>query len=327
MDWPRDRHELYRVRGCRRRLRRCDHLRIAAWHPCAEACARLAECQGAGEAPQSCTNGCDDSHVREPIETALLVSCVLAADECQPAPDILSVAECMENPEAAGLACLNFCRAETDCNPGADLSECLTRCVSGFGDATVRYAQAEACLAWLLRRRVRGYSGPYSDEPEIDCVAYCDQLSACRIERADCVAGCQANPDVATIGCVADAVRTSQQCTGVATCENVVAPEASEACQQYCQSQRDCDRSVDLYLCQDDCTPDPEFLSVRNACIGASGCDLAACMELDGALNDDCNNVCATAVACGVFEDGASCAETCTGQAAALEREKTTYST
>ena len=77
----------------------------------------------------------------------LTVGCILAADQCEPAEGILSVLECVENPEAAGRSCLNFCRARTECNPAADLSECLTRCVSGFGDEDGLYfSAAEECL-------------------------------------------------------------------------------------------------------------------------------------------------------------------------------------
>ena len=53
----------------------------------------------------------------------LRVSCILAAN-CGDETGGVSVSACMADPEAAGVACLNYCRAQVDCDTNADLSAC-----------------------------------------------------------------------------------------------------------------------------------------------------------------------------------------------------------
>ena len=112
----------------------------------------------------------------------------------------------------------------------ADISACLTRCVSGFGDVDgLRFAQAEECLNNAASDAAcEIIDACIPAEPAIDCAAYCDQLDACQIDRADCVASCEAAPDVNLIGCVSDAIRAGQQCGGVAACEGIEPPSPSE---------------------------------------------------------------------------------------------------
>ena len=314
--WPRDRYALYRecIAAADGNCDAVNACTVQPGIPCEAACARLAEC---GNAAPNCVNVCDDLHIREPINMTLTVGCILAADECDPAPDILSVRECVENPEAAGRACLNFCRARTECNPAADLSECLTRCVSGFGDEDGLYfSAAEECLdnqavdadCAVLEACIPG-------ELDVDCDGYCSVLEGCRIERAECEATCNAEPDLATIGCTLDAVRSGQQCAGVAQCEGIQQPEISEVCSEHCATRKDCDRTVDVYLCEDDCTPVPPALAYQNACMAVSGCNFDECLELDDTPLEGCNAACGTALACQVFEDLNTCLATCTGQA------------
>jgi hypothetical protein len=316
-NWPRDRHE--NLRACVTEAGDdCDAVNACALSPtipCPDACARLAEC---GVASERCETACDDLHVREPVETALQIGCILAAPTCLPEGDLLSVQACLENPEAAGRACLNFCRAATECNPAADLSPCLTRCVAGFGDGDgLRFAQGQACLDMAARDAACPVlDACIPDEPEVDCQSYCTQLGDCRIDAQDCMATCMAEPPIQTAGCVADAIRTGQQCGGVATCLAVEHPAASDACINYCAYQKDCDRAFDPYVCQLDCTPDPAHLAARNACFSASGCQIEDCLALDGTISNACENACLTGVACGAFADANECGTVCSGRAA-----------
>ncbi|MBV71762.1 MAG: hypothetical protein CMH52_10520 [Myxococcales bacterium] len=312
--WPRDRYQ--NLRECvANAADDCDAVNaceLAPTIPCDSGCARLQEC---GVASPRCLAACDDLHVQEPIAASLQIGCILAADVCQPEEGVLSVDDCLRDPEAAGRACLNFCRSETDCNPAADLSTCLTRCVSGFGDVNgLRFAQAEACLDMAASDAACAViDACIPAEPIVDCLGYCQQIDACQADRANCFEQCEAEPPLDRMGCVSDAIRTGQQCGGVATCEGVEPPAASADCNEYCNYQKSCDRAFDTYLCQLACTPDPAYLNVRNACLGAARCDQAPCLELDGAVSADCENACLTAVACGAFPDAQSCGETCTG--------------
>ena len=107
------------------------------------------------------------------------------------------------------------------------------------------------------------------------------------------------------------AIRSGKLCGGVAALVVIVPPNPSEACTSYCSTQKNCDRTFDTYLCHLGCTPDPDYLNIRNACRSAAGCELAPCLELDASVSPDCENACLTAVACGAFDDDAR--ETCTG--------------
>ena len=316
--WPRDRHALYReciaAAGDD-----CDAVGACALRPavpCQAACERMGECGFGGP---RCAAVCDDAHVEQPVTMALQVGCVLSAEVCTPEGDALSVQACLEDPEAVGRGCLNYCREELECNVAADLSECLTQCVGGYDDReALRYAAAEACLEMApADAACEVLTGCFPDEIEVDCEAHCQRLTDCLVPAEDCAAACAAAPDPDQAGCIVDALRTGEECRGVAACAEFVPDPASENCARTCEIRDECDRTVDAFLCERACTPDPAALPIHLACLEASVCgEEAGCLELGPEPLEDCQEPCATGLACGAFDDLAACLATCTGQQA-----------
>ena len=102
-NWPRDRHANWRqcVTDAGENCDAVNACGLTPSIPCPDACARLDEC---GVASPRCEAACDDLHVREPIAASLQIGCILAADVCEPEEDVLSVIDCLNDPEAAGRA-------------------------------------------------------------------------------------------------------------------------------------------------------------------------------------------------------------------------------
>jgi len=318
LDWPRDRHALYRE-CVANAADDCDAVAACALRPsvpCGPACERINEC---GFGDPRCPAGCDDEHVANPVGVALQVGCVLSAEVCTPEGDALSVQACLEDAEAAGRGCLNYCRAEVECNVAADLSECLTQCVGGYEDReALRYAAAEGCLEQAASdAECDLLDACFVDEIAVDCEAHCQRLADCTVPAPDCVAACAEapNPDVA--GCVVDALRTGAECRGVAACMDYQPQAASVDCARSCEIREGCDRAVDSFLCERECTPDSPALPIQLACLEASVCgEEAGCLELGPDPLPECQEPCATGLACGAFEELDACLATCTGQRA-----------
>lgn len=317
-NWPRDRHALYRA--CVADAGEdCDAVSACALRPtvpCGAACERINEC---GFGDNRCEQMCDDAHVADPVEVALQVGCVLSAELCLPEGDALSVQACLEDPEAAGRGCLNYCRAEVECNVAADLSECLTQCVGGYPDReALRYAAAEPCLQMAPSDAAcEILDACFAEEVAVDCAAHCQTLDDCSVPSPNCLADCAAapNPDVA--GCVVDALRTGDECRGVAACMGYAPEPPSQACARTCELRENCDRAVDAFLCERACTPDPAALPIQLACLEASVCgEEEGCLALDAEPLAACEEPCATALACGAFDELDACLATCTGQQA-----------
>ncbi len=287
--------------------------------PCDRYCDRLDDC-GLGAA--RCEQNCDDDHFAEPLQTALEVSCVLAARECAD-PDVLSVQDCQADPEAGGRACLAYCRGITECDPEAegDVIECVNRCVNGFGDRDgLRFAASADCLEGIaVDAQCAPLRACLADELPIDCAAHCDRLDGCRIPAGGegCAEACGEAPDADLQGCVVDALRVGSGCEGVAECVDYDPPRADIICTQFCGVRNDCDREVDPYLCRLDCTPTPEALPVQLGCALVSECaDLDECLDLGPELNEDCADPCETQAICRVYPNEGLCNQACTGQAA-----------
>lgn len=287
--------------------------------PCDRYCDRLSDC-GLGGA--RCEPECDDEHFAEPLQTALAVSCVLAARECAD-PEVLSVQDCQQDPEAGGRACLSYCRAITECDPDADgdVIECVNRCVNGFGDRDgLRFAASADCLEGIaVNAQCAPLRACLADELPIDCDAHCDRLDGCRIPAGGdgCAAACADAPDADVQGCAVDALRVGSGCAGVAGCVDYDPPRADIICTQFCDVRNDCDREVDPFLCRLDCTPTPEALAVQLGCALVSECDdLGECLDLGPELNEDCADPCATQAVCRVYPNEGLCNQACTGQAA-----------
>ena len=287
--------------------------------PCDRYCGSLDDC-GLGD--DRCEQDCDDRHFGEPLQTALEVSCVLSAQECND-PDVLSVGACLADPEAGGTACLGFCRGITECDPQAegDLIECVNRCVNGFGDIDgLRFAAAQDCLEGLaVDAQCAPVTACLPEELPIDCEGHCGRLDGCRIPAGGdgCLEACQGDPDADVQGCVLDALRVGAGCGGVADCVDFQPARAGIPCSRFCDVRNDCDRDVDAYLCRLDCTPAPEELNVQLGCALVTDCDdLAECLELGADLNEDCADPCAASAACGVYPNEDFCQQACTGQAA-----------
>ncbi len=285
--------------------------------PCDRACERLVDCGLAGD-EAACTRECDDAHFEAPERGALSVGCVLSAPACEAAPGGFGVADCLEDPEAGGRACANYCRATTACAGDADgLQACLGRCVAGFGDAEgLRFGAAARCLEGIeIDAECAPLAACVPAEVAVDCAAHCARLEGCHLDVEGCVAACEAAPDADAAGCVADALRVGAGCGGVAACVGFQPPPADPVCRRYCDERRACDRAIDPYLCRLDCTPVPAAVPVQLACLAAGGCgELETCLDLGGEPNPACAAPCDAAVACGAFPDAARCNAECTGR-------------
>lgn len=289
--------------------------------PCDLACDALAGCALAGG---RCVPACEDAGFQDPASEARRIACIVGAgDDCE------AIAACQDDPAGGGGTCFAFCRAVTECDPAAEeeLPACLSRCLVGFGDGdALRYDAAAACLDEAgADAECAALVACIPPEPEVDCERYCSALDDCRVPAADCRAACAAAPDAETAACVADALRTGAQCTGVAECAGYVPPPADAVCRGLCDRQVDCDPAVDPFLCRLDCTPTPPAGPFQLACAGFAGCgaELADCLALDDTPVPACVEVCGPAVdACGLYPDAAACIAECSGRDAAPQSDE-----
>ncbi len=289
--------------------------------PCALACDAFAGC-GLGD--PACIARCEDAGYENPAETAQVIACTVGAgDDCD------AIVACQEDPAQGGGTCFAWCRAVTECDPDADeaLPACLTRCLVGFGDGdALRFDAAAECLdAAGAAAECAELLACVPPEPVVDCPRYCDALDACRVPADGCLEACEAAPDAETAACVADALRTGQQCTGVAACADYVPPPADQICRDLCQIQVACDDAIDPFLCRLDCTPTPPAGPFQLACARFAGCgaDLDACLALDETPAAACVDICGPAVdACGLYPDADACVAECTGRDAAPQSDE-----
>jgi hypothetical protein len=318
-DFPRLRQFDYR--DCVNRAADCAAVQaceVAPGVPCDEACALREAC---GPVPANCANACDDAHVRQPLDTALEVACILGAEGCD---GEAGIAACFDDPGPGARACLGYCRAITECDPNAELGliDCLNGCVGGFRDANgLRFAASRDCLLGVPPDAECGVvQACLPAEVRVDCPAYCAELGACRVPDPDCAAACAAGEiSLDQGGCVADARRAGNGCGAVAECVGHVPEAASTACVEACEIRSGCDREVDPYLCRLDCTPAPAALPIQVACAEVLDCgrEQNACFNLPANLDPACVAACQGAEACvGLFESANDCAATCTGQIA-----------
>ncbi|MEZ4474389.1 MAG: hypothetical protein R3F60_27105 [bacterium] len=279
--------------------------------PCAEACAAEAAC---GIDRADCAARCDDAHFADPLATTLEVACLLGSDDC------LELQSCFDDPGPGARACLGYCRAVTECDPGNDddLLGCLNGCVGGFQDANgLRFAAARACLQGVQPdAQCRVLTACLPADVAVDCPAYCRELDACGVPAPGCAQAC-AGGDVSVDqgGCVADARRAGGGCAAVAACVGYEPPPASAACVRGCEIQAACAPRLDTYLCRNGCTPEPAAQAVRVACgeIARCGAPLDACFNLPADLDPGCVAACQGVDVCAGLT-AASCAAECTGQ-------------
>ena len=285
--------------------------------PCDDYCARLEQC---GLAEGDCPSRCDDAHFDDPEASSIRVVCALTAPACV-GPAEHNVAACLRGApgDLPGRECVTYCRAVTECDEGSDrlAGDCVTECANGFeGEDGLRFAAAADCLSGLLPGAdCRPLRACLPDEVAIDCAAFCDTLDDCRVAPDGCVAACEAEVEVGTAGCVADALRVNRGCARVAECVGFEGPGASEACADLCAARRVCDFELDRFLCELDCPPDDAGTPVRAACAAVTACeDLDACLDGDAPRVDGCADPCDGAVECGAFDDAERCVDVCSGR-------------
>ncbi len=285
--------------------------------PCDRYCDKLSDC---GVAEARCEQDCDDDHFAAPLDSAIAVSCVLAAQSCND-EEGLTVVQCLEDPAAGAGACVGFCRATTECAGNDDeaaLIACVDRCTRGFPDREgLLFAQSAACLGGVqVDAACDALLACVPEAPESDCATYCQTVGDCGAPADGCADACAAEPDLDREGCVADALRVGTRCGGVAACIGFEPEPADAACEAWCDHRYECDRAVDPFLCERECTPTPEALPVQLGCALVSTCEeLAECMELGADLDASCAEPCAAVAGCGLYADDAACEAACTGQA------------
>ena len=119
-------------------------------------------------------------------------------------------------------------------------------------------------------------------------------------------------------------LRGENFCRPVAECIDAEVEEAGPGCASFCERRFECDDAVDPFLCERECTPEPDGFDVRAACARRAECaGLEDCANADGAIPDGCVDVCDGLVAdCEdlfgegrdtIYDDGAQCAVECAG--------------
>lgn len=290
---------------------------------CAERCERQALCR---IAPLDCEALCDDESFADPLTAARRTACVLTAPLCT--AGLSPVSTCAGSPDAAGQACLGYCRAQTGCDIEAvePLVDCLVRCGEGFvGDEGLRFLEARGCLE---RANAAGACAPLEacipEAPAVDCPAWCDPLAACDAAPADCGAACPEDPlsrlrAVTQVECLADAADCDVAMACYVDPEGEVPPPVDVVA--LCADYRACGLE-DFFPCQlliqefapDDatlrcveqaispCPPDP-FL-VIDLCLGGRPGDPEALAP--------CADLCEARGRCGELEDSIrDCTSSC----------------
>ncbi len=217
---------------------------LAPAPPCAEACAREAEC--GLPTPAACEADCDNQYVDYPDVVAARLGCDLAAPVCAGAADGFDVAACQES-SSPGRACTAYCRARPpgDCADrpvGGDL-DCLAACGRGFAppESSV-FGAAEVCLlAAGDAPPCKSLAGCLPTEP-VDCAAFCARASECGLAPPDCVASCLGDPLGALRSASAGAcVAAAPDCAAVAMClDPRLAPTPPDDHDAFCAAWNTC---------------------------------------------------------------------------------------
>ncbi|MDP8222486.1 MAG: hypothetical protein P9L99_03935 [Candidatus Lernaella stagnicola] len=251
---------------------------------CRWACERLAMCRHplAGE---TCEDLCRDSWDEETIRCVQFAACREITGEClDAAADVGCEAAC-EKVEDCGLFlsgenCLETCRAEWD----RDLRECLTMTECDEIEAV--------CLPAI--------------QPT-ECTLFCDKLAECDLlpgsDAGDCLESCLTLDDPELRECVAQVA-----------CELIepvcLADDYDPLCLEACQRLEACEALGDI---------EPDYCPA--ACMGAWDDGTLACLfdraceELEpvclGRAEPVCEDVCGKLVECGLEDEPADCAITC----------------
>jgi len=209
------------------------------------------------------------------------------------------------------------------------MMQCLTECGGGLqGRDGLTFAAAEACF-------VR--EGPEANcdelatclddgEPQSLCETVCAEQSRCQLvdDEAACQAACidallAEELDVAQ--CVLTAIQDGAQCGRIAECVGIDVPEASENCAAICAERANCDPAFDVFLCERECTPEPDGLDLKRACVERAECEqIPLCLASQGQIPPVCSEACETVGACddligpdndALYADSAECETNC----------------
>ncbi|MEE2788512.1 MAG: hypothetical protein VX589_14310 [Myxococcota bacterium] len=317
-NWPRDRYTAWRdcVTAAGDVCDEVNACRLADTVPCETYCETVDACDVQFD---RCRAVCDDFQFTYPDEASVAVGCTIAAAaQCRGDAPILSVDSCQDDPSVVGPDCINFCRSQNACDPFADYATCFTRCRAGLqGLDRLIFEQSRDCLAAKSESATCDVLAECTaDADQVDCMAHCQQLTDCRVDRTMCVEQCGAEPPIDEVACVLGAVRTGQQCRGVAGCAGEAIPMVSDTCADFCTVRGRCQADADAYLCELDCVDEPPELAYQLGCLRVSGCDDSeVCLMLPAERDPLCNDVCAILVGCGAMTEEA-CFAQCTGQLA-----------
>lgn len=291
--------------------------------PCDLFCARAGAC-GVLLDGEECRLECDDNHYLDPEQTVERVACALSAPECQPVlGGGFSVQACLQGengrePPPPMTDCYQYCRAVTECAPGAEraLGACLSECGAGLPEGDALRLRAGDCLRNLPATASCDALTDCVDglEPATSCPAYCEAAEGCGLEEA-CAERC---PEVLTAerdACVAEAARLQRGCGVMAACVGFDGLQPTEECVALCSAQLTCDPGLDQFLCQRQCTPPPEGIEVQLACLEVSGCGgVDTCLALGPEIPAVCAQVCENTAPCaGPWGAEGDCLVDCAG--------------
>ncbi len=257
--------------GCTAAAATCDGV-AACVAPPAPDCARLCAADEACDiADDGCLAECDDAHFADPGDFLPRAACVLSGDCAERAA-------CRDGSYDSGAACLGWCRLQIECGEAeGELLDCFSTCGEGYeGREFLTFDAASECLGMAGDcEALQGCVDAVEDDDY--CEEYCGELARCHVGEADaCLAACAESPDdaVDSAVCTIAEIRDGHLCRPVAECVGAEVEPAGPGCAAFCARAFECDDSQDPFLCERECTPEPEGFRVRASCAERAECEI-----------------------------------------------------